>query len=384
MGVLSTAAALRQVGWSLSPWAPAPRPSDPRDVDSAFLTSVLAADHPGARIESLQDVGGSEGTTDRRRVVLRWNAAGRDAALPSGLFLKGTSRTAKNRAMAGGLSMATNEVLFYERVSRDVADICPRSFAATSGHGARHLLVLEDLVAAGAKPYVLADECDVHHADGVVRALAQLHAAFEHSPRFATDLAFAKPMTQRAGAGLLRLTMRRVRSTFLKHSDRHPIGPHATAMLQLVQRHDRSLYARWERGAQTLLHGDSHLGNTFQRADGRAGLLHWQVVFRDQGIREVAYFLGAGVPVELRRTHERTLVQTYLDVVTAAGGTAMSFDDAWLAYRFYLFDAWDSASICVLWPGLQSPENVEASVVRVNAAVEDLEDDRAIAAMLER
>ena len=384
MRVLSTATALREVGWSLSPWAPAPRPSDPRAVDGAFLTSVLATRHPGATVESLQDVGGSEGTTDRRRVALQWNAAGRDAALPSALFLKGTSRTAKNRAMAGGLSMATNEVLFYERVSRDVADICPRSFAATSGHGARHLLVLEDLVAAGAKPYALADECDAQHADGVVRALAHLHATFERSPRFATDLAFAKPMTQRAGAGLLRTTMRRVRSTFLKHADRHPVGPHATAMLRLVQRHDRALYARWEQGTQTLLHGDSHLGNTFQRADGRSGLLDWQVVFRGQGIREVAYFLGAGVPVELRRTHERALVQTYLDALAAAGGTAMSLDDAWLAYRFYLFDAWDSASICVLWPGLQSPENVAASVARANAAVEDLEVDRAVASVLER
>jgi hypothetical protein len=374
----SSAAAAREIAWALSPWAPSPRPHRTSDVDTAFLTSVFAARDPAVRAEDVVELDGTSGTTDRRRVEVRWNRDGSELGLPSTLFLKGTSPSAKNRAMVGALSMARHEVLFYERAAPSLGDVCPAFHGGHSGHGARHLLVLEDIAADGGTTFALADDCPIDHAHGIVLALARLHAAFESSPRLRTDLAFAKPMTRRAGATILRHTMRRVRSTFLARQDEHPIGPHARRMLELVQAHDKQLYAAWETGPQTLLHGDSHLGNTFRRADGRSGLLDWQVVFSGPGIREVTYFIAGGLPVELRRSHELELLRCYLEVLAAEGGTAPSFDDAFTAYRAYLFDAWDSASICVLWPGLQTPGNVAASVARANAAVEDLEADEAI------
>jgi aminoglycoside phosphotransferase (APT) family kinase protein len=154
-------------------------------------------------------------------------------------------------------------------------------------------------------------------------------------------------------------------------------------LLPAVKAHDTQLYKSWETGPQALLHGDSHLGNTYRTADGRAGLLDWQVVWRGRGIREVSYFLGSGVPIELRRAHEKDLLQLYLDSLLEHGAPAVpSLAEAWQDYRFFLFDAWDSASICVMWPGLQAPENVARGCERVNAAVEDLEVDKAVAAAL--
>jgi Ser/Thr protein kinase RdoA (MazF antagonist) len=42
-------------------------------------------------------------------------------------------------------------------------------------------------------------------------------------------------------------------------------------------------YREFEAGRLTLLHGDSHLGNTYSLPDGRSGLLDLQVIWRGTG-----------------------------------------------------------------------------------------------------
>ncbi|MCU1603260.1 MAG: hypothetical protein JWO22_3969 [Frankiales bacterium] len=382
---MSAVGTVAKVGWALSPWAPAPAPRSAAAVDAAWLEKQLGGSTPGAALLGLDELGGHAGTTDRRRVRLHWNTAGEAGQLPEHLFLKGTAPSAKNRTMVSALDMAVNEVLFFERVRPALGDLAPVVHAAHAGKGARHLLVMDDLVAQGATPYSAADDCSVEHARAMMATLAELHATFQDSPRFSTDLAFVRPMTSRPGAAALRLTMRRVRSWFLREPDKRPLPPAATRMLELLQAHDRALYASWEHGPLTLLHGDSHLGNTYRTADGRAGLLDWQVVWRGRGIREVAYFLGTGVPIELRRGHEHELIELYLDGLGKHGAPHIpTVEQAWADYRFFLFDAWDSASICQMWPGLQTPENVARSCERVNAAVEDLEVDAAVRQVVAR
>jgi hypothetical protein len=145
-------------------------------------------------------------------------------------------------------------------------------------------------------------------------------------------------------------------------------------MAEFVNANDWALHANWERGPQTLIHGGSHLGNTFGLPDGSVGLLDWQVLYRAPGMRDVAYFLTHSVPAEVRRAHIDQFLQAYLDTVAANGvADVPSLSQAWEALRLFAFDAWDSSAICVLWPGLQAPENVEASFARANAAIVDFD-----------
>jgi hypothetical protein len=72
MNVLRSAFALGEVGLALSPWAPAPRPCWVDEIDADWLTSVLAAKAPAARILSIDDRGGTSGTTDRRSLGVTW------------------------------------------------------------------------------------------------------------------------------------------------------------------------------------------------------------------------------------------------------------------------------------------------------------------------
>lgn len=381
MSLLRSAAALGEVGLALSPWAPAPRPCWVDDIDPAWLTSVLAAKTPAARVLAVTDRGGTSGTTDRRSLAVEWNAAGIEAGLPARLFVKGTSRSAKNRTMVAALSMALQEVRFYEQVRPHLGDIAPRAYSMHAGHGARFLLVLEDLTESGARPITAEDPLTVEHAGAVIDALAQLHAKFWRSPRLDGDLAWATAMVDRPGFGLLAGQFRRVRRRFLAESEERRVSPRARRMLELLNRHDREIYRSWSEGPQTLVHGDPHLGNTYALPDGRAGLLDWQVVFRTRGVRELSYSLVPGIDTEVRRTHERGLIQRYLEGLRAGGvADPPSFDEAWDDYRFFAHDAWDSVALTILWSGLHPPEALEVAYRRCCAAVEDLAVDEILAA----
>lgn len=383
MSLFRDALALGEVGLALSPWAPAPRPCRVDAIDAGWLTSVLAAKAPGARILSIDDRGGTSGTTDRRSLAVTWNPAGAEAGLPTRLFVKGTSRSAKNRTMVAALSMALQEVRFYERVRPYVGDIAPRAYYARAGHGARFLLVLEDLTEGGARPVTAEDDLTIDHARGVIDALAQLHATFWRSPRLEHDLAWAAPMVGRPGFALLAGQFRRVRRRFLAGSAGRQVTPRIRRMLGILNEHDRQLYRSWSDGPQTLVHGDAHMGNTYALPDGRAGLLDWQVVFRTRGVRELSYCLVPGLDTDLRRGHERSLLQRYLDRLSAAGvKDPPGFDEAWDDYRFFTHDAWDSVALTILWTGLHPPDALERAYERCCAAVEDLAVDQILAVRL--
>jgi hypothetical protein len=383
VNVLRTASALAEVGLALSPWAPAPKPCWVDELDAGWLTSVLAAEFPAARIVSIADRGGTSGTTDRRSLAVTWNAAGADAGLPERLFVKGTSRSRKNRTMVAALAMALQEVRFYEQVRPYVGDIAPRAYHARAGHGARFLLVLEDLGASGATPLGAEQPVTLEHARGVIDAFAQLHARFWRSPRLERELAWATPMVERPGFALLAGQFRRVRRRFLDEAAGRPLTPSIVRMLRLLNERDRDVYRSWSDGPQTLVHGDPHMGNTYARSDGRAGLLDWQVVFRTRGVREISYCLVPGLDTALRRTHERGLLGRYLDGLAAAGvKDPPRFEEAWADYRFFAHDAWDSVALTILWAGLHPPDALERAYRRCCAAVEDLAVDEILAERL--
>ncbi|MEO1063220.1 MAG: phosphotransferase [Actinomycetota bacterium] len=98
---------------------------------------------------------------------------------------------------------------------------------------------------------------------------------------------------------------------------------------------------------ETVVHGDFRLDNMlFNAADGAdpVTVVDWQTVSVGDGLSDVAYFLGAGLDVEDRRSHERDLVHGYLDRLAAAGVT-ISGDDAWDRYRLYAFAGFHMAIV---------------------------------------
>jgi Ser/Thr protein kinase RdoA (MazF antagonist) len=219
----------------------------------------------------------------------------------------------------------------------------------------------------------LADRCEIDHARGLIDAFARLHAQFWESPRLRRDLSWARTWSTRPGNLVLKTFYSRGRKGALK-LDRPEATPAVHAVSAALDKHVDAYYREFEAGPLTLLHGDSHLGNTYSMPDGRSGLLDWQVVWQGPGLREVTYWMTSGLDTDVRRKHERELLERYLEGLRAGGvADVPTLDAAHQRYRLFAAEAWDATAMTIAWPGLQAQENSEAAWRRTCAAVEDLD-----------
>ncbi len=84
----------------------------------------------------------------------------------------------------------------------------------------------------------------------------------------------------------------------------------------------------------TLLHGDTHFGNTYLLPRHRVGLLDWQLMNRGCFSHDLSYILLTALDIEYRRAHERDLLAHYLERLGANGVESVpSLEDAWLLHR---------------------------------------------------
>jgi aminoglycoside phosphotransferase (APT) family kinase protein len=126
-------------------------------------------------------------------------------------------------------------------------------------------------------------------------------------------------------------------------------------------------------GPRTLLHGDTHLGNTYLLPDGRGGFLDFQLAVRGHWANDVAYLLVTGLAPEARREHERELLGVYLDELRRRGvASPPSTDEAWHAYRLAVI--WGLVIGWLITPPVNyGPAITDANVARTAAAVRDLD-----------
>jgi len=379
MTVMANLKSLGEGLLAVPPWIPTTTPHRVTDATAELLTRVLGGSD-GAQVEAVELSSGTSGTTDRRRLIVRWNERGTAAGLPTSVFVKSTPSALKNRVVSAVSGLGVTETSFYRSCRPTLQDVpAPWCYFAESGHGARHLVILEDITASGGIPGVLSRDCTLTFAESLMDAFAALHAQFWESPKFATDLSWVTPLSSRVGFRALAWQFRKMR-TALSGRTGLDLPDEVHRMCEFVNAHDHDLYGRWEVGPQTLIHGDSHLGNTFETADGRAGLLDWQIVHRAPGMREVTYSLVWSLPVALRREHEGDLINRYLDGLAAHGVTKPpTNEEAWRDYRLFAFDAWDSIAFGVYLPGMQAESEVDAGFNRANAAVADLKVSDALA-----
>jgi aminoglycoside/choline kinase family phosphotransferase len=199
----------------------------------------------------------------------------------------------------------------------------------------RFALVLEDLATRGARFPNVTESVELADVEGLLDTQAALHAAFWESPRFEGDLASVETHLK----GDVATLMNELAPAYIQHEidtvafkreivqRLRTTGPELLAGVQALQRHQSRL-------PQTLLHGDSHLGNTYLLPEHRGGLLDWQLCVRGYCMHDVSYLVATSLPIELRRQHERNLLTRYLQRLQEHGvRNTPSFDEAWKEYR---------------------------------------------------
>ena len=310
-------------------------------ITPAWLESVLSAGVPEARLEQAECVEGHDGMTDRRRWRLSWDTAGEQARLPEAIFVKATPDKPYLRETLSMLHMAEHEVRFYDTLQPDVSDISPKGYFGSFHPGGRFMLITEDLEASGKRPFWLHHECSVEHARSVVTALARLHAAFWETGRFEKDLGWVRPRLTKFGRKWHRQSFQTARGKYPATELAESMPDKVRQILSLWSSNDLAIYDYWASLPQTILHGDSHLGNTYSAPDGTAGYFDWQVIFRENGLRDVSYFLGSALSNDQRTVHEKSIVEGYFDELEARG-IAINRAKAWRDFALYGLDRFDA------------------------------------------
>jgi hypothetical protein len=335
------------------------------DIGPDWMSRMLAERFPGAKVEALELTMHTDGSNRRARFAVEY----REGDGPSTVFVKAEGTHREVHARNGNLF---NESKLYASGVALAVDH-PEPYAVLIDEpNLDWLVVMEDVVARGGDPRDSTRPLDAAQAENGVRGLARLHR--EHwglSVATQPELAwiqtwaptegFRSGLRQRVPLGLER-SVHAVPREFARLD--------ADALLDLWSRYVGLL----SREPVTLLHGDAHIGNTYVLPDGEVGFLDWQVARRGNWSQDVGHFLGGSVNVEVRRRHERSLLDAYRDELDVG----LSADEAWTWYR--------AAAIygLVIWlstlgvDGYQSREVSLALVERFAAAFTELDSTDAI------
>jgi hypothetical protein len=307
-----------------------------------YLNALLAENGQAARVAAVRLVDaktyGQEmvSTAGRAMVEVDYVPGEGNTALPHRLVIK----------LARGVDdimgpFYRNEVEFYARLRNELDIEAPATFGAHYDPVSHRLgLVLEDLTDRGAKfPNVLTP-VTLPQVRALLSTLARLHARFWNSSRFTGDLDWLETHVSGGVADL----MNNLAPAYIQHEIDSQVfktelvgklgttGAELLAGVQAVQRHQSTL-------SQTVLHGDTHLGNTYllpgsgPEAPG-GGLLDWQLSVRGHHMHDVNYLITTALTIAERRLHERDLLAFYLDRLAAEGVRDLpQFENTFREYR---------------------------------------------------
>lgn len=345
------------------------------EITPEWLTAILGADVPGARVESHRLGEEDEGTSSRRHIYLTWNDAGTAAGLPTSVFSKSTM-TLESRYLLGMNGGIAAEAVFYNSVLPTLKVRAPEAlFAAYDPESFNSIIVMRDLadqVQFGSHELDLTLE----QAKSQLRLLATLHARYYNSPELETTLSefnswedYFAVTVDAAGFGPA------CARGFVEAKEVIPpalfdradeIWP---ATLASVEAHS-SL-------PRTLIHSDVHLKNWYIDADGEMGLNDWQCSCKGNWGRDIAYAISTALTPENRREWDRELVTYYVDQLRAAGVEGVDFETAWRLYRQNLFSAlaWWTGTLGQPpeAPKMQPPATSREFIRRITAAIDDLD-----------
>ena len=342
-----------------------PLPLKTEDVNAEWLSAALSSRYPGVQVTSLNVGTVIRGTATKMQLLLDYNEAGVEHGLPPTMVLKG-GFDIPDVGNIVGLTGYAREVEFFNDVAPQLSINIPRSyFGAIDPETGQAVVLLEDLTARNVTfgratspitPEIAAESLDI---------MARYHALWWESPRL-------DPLARFPGVLEPIILYLLGPENWAACMER----PRAAAVTGELRDHDRvqaAVVTMWERNKEAprcFIHGDPHLGNMYFEPDGSPGFLDWQGAMCGTWAHDVTYFLIGSLDVEDRRSHERSLLEDYLDRLASYGAPAPGFDDAWLAYRRNVMHGF----MWVVNPEELQPEDVNtACATRFATAAIDLE-----------
>ncbi len=315
-----------------------------------WMTTALAAHHPGAVVDRVRVALRDDGTNRRARLELTYSAG----SGPATVFAK-----AVDPAHADLVALTSG--LFHEPRLFSSGVVLPLDHptvyaALIDEERSDFLMIMEDVVARGGDPRDSTRPMTVEQVANGVRGLARLHSAYWGDRLTANPaLGWVEPFVAFEGMQYAPL-----------HIARERLGD--TVSAEILRLTGEQLFIDiWSRyigtlttSPQTLLHGDPHIGNTYVLPDDDVGFLDWQMARRGNWSLDLGYFLQGALTIDERRRSERELLDEYRTALTLPANEMPSPEDVLLRYRASVAhglaiwmatlsggDAWQSPAICV-------------------------------------
>lgn len=349
-------------------------PSTIDGLTPEWFSQVLAPYGAGVKISDVQVVNIFEGTSSRIRVRIERNDAAIAAGLPEHLCVKANWTSHADFTLAAGLWAV--EAQFYQHIRPNIGMLAPQSYYSDydvrNGQG---IILMEDLVEKKVRFGSNVETLSVEQLASTLADFAALHAQWWGS----ADLEKMDWLPQAQGAGALDAEFINYQGgvkgmeALLAPSERAAtLSARANDPLKIAQVVDALVeHETNSKAPRCLIHGDTHLGNSYWSGD-RMGWLDWQLVRRGRPLREVLYVIGCSLTIDDRRKHERDLLSHYLECLRGQGvNHGMSFDDAWLEYRRW--PVWGFICWAVTQDGWQPKNVILETMARFGAAIDDLE-----------
>lgn len=348
-------------------------PSTLQDIDGDWLSQALSIQAPGTRVREVKIADAHSGTTGRGRLDIAY--AG-EPGLPNSLFVKLAPDDEKQRLFVASNGMGRREAMFYQGLHAEVPVRVPRCyFSSADDSGEHYIMLLEDLEASGCSFRNSSERCSLGYARTMLSQFALLHASYWESPRLQQDLAWVEPPLQHEiGTDLVAVALEQFG---------RDMPPVFREMGELYVAQANAIHQLWNRGAQTLVHGDVHDANLFFDKDV-PGFMDWALICRTTGMRDVSFFLAGTLDTEDRRAHQRELLVFYRECLLAAGVQAPPMDDLWRQYQWHAAYRWVGAtSTLAMRDAWQPVEYTRRSLDRINAALADLDSVASISETLD-
>ena len=293
-------------------------PFDVAELTTDWLSEVL-----GTEVTGVELLDHAFATNQRAKLALTYAS---DGAGPATLFAKLAPLDPAHREMVGALGMGKREALFYADVAPTIDLRVPRSYYADAADDGGFVILLEDLSITGCRFSMGEWGVPADSAAGALEELARFHARFEDQAARDAVAPWLEPPRPKMSAPTAE-RMRYVIDTY-----RDVLTPEYVAVGELYTEHHSAIDDLWHAGPQTMIHGDTHIGNVFLDGD-RVGFHDWGLTRSSTHLRDVSYFLTMSVDPDERRANERELLRTYLGALRAAGGVDIDEDEAWRQHR---------------------------------------------------
>lgn len=289
-------------------------------LEPRWLERALAPVSGGAAVEWVGDIDNFETVAAKVRFAVRF------AGDPGTLHRFCVKAMLSPEAARTGGATAVREAQFYVRIAPHLTMRVPRTIAVIDHDENRALLVMEDLIDAGAHFCSAHEPFDASGAAQTLDQIARLHAGSDllaANDWIPSRLAYLSTAPHYDAVQLQEI-MDSGRCTGLDKRTSN-----ASLLLEGMKR----LAERFADSPATILHGDCHAGN-FYLTDEGPGLTDWQLIQRGNWAQDVAYHIAAILPPDVAAREERALVDHYLDRLRAHGGRAPAdAAQAWDEYR---------------------------------------------------